>query len=82
MTRICRYFFLIDTLILQRLSSDFGPEFQNINNIYPGDSVYCNNYSPHAKWHLEGAPGLQDLIYLSNDVYVTLTDALSRSSNN
>lgn len=46
----------------------YDQDLQNGVNIYPGD-YWCNDYSPHAKWHLEASAGVTDLIYLAEDMY-------------
>eukprot|EP00095_Tigriopus_kingsejongensis_P008144 maker-scaffold196_size269943-snap-gene-1.33 protein:Tk08144 transcript:maker-scaffold196_size269943-snap-gene-1.33-mRNA-1 annotation:"hypothetical protein AURANDRAFT_63034" len=50
----------------------YDQDMQDANNTYPGD-YWCNNYSPHAKWHLQAANGLMDLLYLSDDLHQVLT---------
>lgn len=40
---------------------------QNGTGVYPGEE-WCNPYSPHAKWHVEAANGLMDLVYLADDL--------------
>lgn len=42
-------------------------DYQNGINIYPGDT-WCNPVYAHAKWHLESALGLLDLVYLGDEM--------------
>ena len=45
----------------------FEDNFQIGHNIYPGD-FWCNDKIPHAKWHLESAIALLDMIYLADEI--------------
>jgi len=44
---------------------------QNGTFAYPG-SEWCNDKEPHAKWHLESANGLMDLVYLADHINMLL----------
>ena len=48
---------------------------QNGTDAYPG-SEWCNDQQPHAKWHLESANGLLDLVYLSDHVNLLIKQKL------
>jgi len=48
---------------------------QNGTSAYPG-SEWCNDKEPHAKWHLESANGLMDLVYLADHINMLLKQKL------
>ena len=48
-------------------------DLQNALNIYPGEER-CNNEEGHAKWHVESANGLMDLVLLADDIYRITTN--------
>ncbi|XP_059085901.1 uncharacterized protein LOC131882685 [Tigriopus californicus] len=49
----------------------YDQDVQDGVNSYPGDE-WCNDYSPHAKWHLQAANGLMDLVFLGDDLHKLL----------
>lgn len=45
----------------------YEKNFQKGIGIYPGD-LGCNRKLPHAKWHVQSAVGLLDLVYLCDNI--------------
>ncbi|KAF2352050.1 hypothetical protein FHG87_017196, partial [Trinorchestia longiramus] len=46
----------------------FNQNLQAGRDVYPGEGS-CNKRIPHAKWHIESALGLLDLVYVTDEVY-------------
>ena len=58
----------------------YDASMQNGTDAYPG-SEWCNDQQPHAKWHLESANGLLDLVYLADHVNMLITQKLEQPAS-
>jgi len=65
------YTFMVSVNKFADFLTDFpmlDADLQKGSGIYPGEE-WCNPQEPHAKWHVESANGLMDLMMLADNVF-------------
>jgi hypothetical protein len=65
------YTFMVSVNKFADFLTDFpmlDADLQKGSGIYPGED-WCNPQEPHAKWHVESANGLMDLMMLADNVF-------------